>query len=153
MHIHITNQSNKLVEFATAACTWKAWHWILGHISIGAVKTLKNNNLVNGMEVDRNKEQCTACIQGCQTVKTFPEQAEDDITQIGKLTVSDIWGLANTRGPNWEQYFYSFTDTKTEVLKYFKEYKSVTSRNTHVTLLTNLGQFQTCHIPCHTPWH
>jgi len=27
----------------------------------------------------------------------------------------------------------------------------VTSRNTHVTLLTNLGQFRTCHIPCHTP--
>src|SRR5882724_992706 len=25
------------------------------------------------------------------------------------------------------------------------------SHNTHVTLLTNLGQFQTCHIPCHTP--
>ena len=27
------------------------------------------------------------------------------------------------------------------------------SCNTHVTLLTNLGQFRTCHIPCHTPWH
>src|SRR5882724_6853584 len=27
----------------------------------------------------------------------------------------------------------------------------VTSRNIHVTLLTNLGQFRTCHIPCHTP--
>src|SRR5882724_7066069 len=25
------------------------------------------------------------------------------------------------------------------------------SRNTHVTLLTNLSQFRTCHIPCHTP--
>jgi len=27
----------------------------------------------------------------------------------------------------------------------------VTSRNTHVTLLTNLGQFWTCHTPCQTP--
>jgi len=27
----------------------------------------------------------------------------------------------------------------------------VTSCNTHVILLTNLGQFRTCHIPCHTP--
>ena len=27
----------------------------------------------------------------------------------------------------------------------------VTSHNTHMTLLTNLGQFWTCHIPCHTP--
>src|SRR5882724_1683306 len=27
----------------------------------------------------------------------------------------------------------------------------VTSCNTHVTLLINLGQFRTCDIPCHTP--
>ena len=27
----------------------------------------------------------------------------------------------------------------------------VTSHNTHVTLLTNLSQFLTCHIPCHSP--
>jgi len=25
---------------------------------------------------------------GCQTVKPFPKRAEDDVTQIGKLTVS-----------------------------------------------------------------
>src|SRR5882724_5665756 len=29
--------------------------------------------------------------------------------------------------------------------------QGVTSRNTHVILLTNLGQFRTCHIHCHTP--
>src|SRR5882724_983682 len=28
---------------------------------------------------------------------------------------------------------------------------NVTSCNTHVTLLTNLSQFRTCHIPWHTP--
>jgi len=70
----ITNPTNKPAEFATAEHTWDTWHQILGHISIGAVKTLKNNNLVNGMEVDRNKQptQCTACIQGPQTVELFP---------------------------------------------------------------------------------
>jgi len=31
------------------------------------------------------------------------------------------------------------------------EWLLVTSHNTHVTLLTNIGQFRTCHIPCHTP--
>ena len=115
MRARITNTSYKPAEFAAAARTWDAWHRILGHISIGAVKTLKNNNLVTGMEVDRNKEptQCTACIQGRQTVEPFPKRAEDDVTQIGELTVSDVWGPANTEGPNQEQYFYSFMDTKT----------------------------------------
>ena len=106
--------ANKPAEFAIAAQTWDEWHRTLGHISIGAIKTLKNNNLVEGMDVDKNKDstQCMACIQGCQTIEPFPKRAKDDMTQIGKLTVSDVWGLANTKGPNREQYFYSFTDAK-----------------------------------------
>ena len=66
------------------------------------------------MEVDKNKEstQCMACIQGHQTVEPFPKRAEDDITKIGELTVSDVWGPANTEGPNRERYFYLFTDAK-----------------------------------------
>src|SRR6266481_3257334 len=138
MHTRIPN-TNKPAEFAMAAQTWDEWHRTLGHISIGAIKTLKNNNLVEGMDIDKNKEstQCTACIQGRQTAEPFPKRAEDDIMQIGKLTVSDVWGPANTEGPSWEQYFYSFTDaktrrmqiyfshTKTEVLRYFKEYKAL----------------------------
>src|SRR6266481_3644980 len=138
MRARIPN-TNKPVEFATAARTWDEWHWTLGHISIGAIKTLKNNNLVEGMDIDKSKEstQCAACIQGRQTTEPFPKQAEDDVTQIGELTVSDVWGLANTEGPSQEQYFYSFTDAKTrrmqiyfshmktEVLRYFKEYKAL----------------------------
>ena len=126
------------------AWTWDDWHRTLRHISIGAIKTLKNNNLVEGMDVDKNKEsiQCAACIQGCQTVEPFPKRAEDDITKVGELTVSDVWGPANTEGPNREQYFYSFTDakmcrtqiyfshTKTEVLRYFKEYKALIENQT-----------------------
>ena len=111
---------------------------------MGAIKTLKNNNLVEGMEVDKNKEstQCVVCIQGHQTVEPFPKRAEDDVTKIGKLTISDVWGPANTEGPNRERYFYSFTDakswqtqiyfshTKTEVLRYFKEYKAFIENQT-----------------------
>ena len=103
MRARITN-SSKPAEFAATARTWDEWHRTLGHISIGAIKTLENNNLVEGMEVDRNKEstQCAACIQGRQTVEPFPKRAKDDITKIGELTVSDVWGLANTEGPNRE---------------------------------------------------
>jgi hypothetical protein len=73
------------------------------------------------MDVDKNKEstQCVACIQACQTVEPFPKRAEDDITQIGELTVSDVWGPANTEGPNREQYFHSFMDAKCHELTIF----------------------------------
>src|SRR6266481_6414488 len=65
--------TNKPVEFAAAARTWDEWHRTLGHISIGAIKTLKNNNLVEGMDIDKSKEstQCVACIQGPQPAKPF----------------------------------------------------------------------------------
>ena len=67
--------SSKPAEFAAAAWMWDEWYRTLRHISIGAIKTLKNNNLVEGMEVDKNKEptQCVACIQGHQTVEPFPK--------------------------------------------------------------------------------
>src|SRR6266481_4178372 len=70
---HQIPNTNKLVEFAMAARTWDEWHRTLSHISIGAIKTLKNNNLVEGMDIDKSKEstQCAACIQGHQTVEPF----------------------------------------------------------------------------------
>src|SRR6266481_5487605 len=68
--------TNKPAEFAVAARTWDEWHRTLGHISIGAIKTLKNNNLVEGMDIDKSKEstQCAACIQGRQTAEPFPNE-------------------------------------------------------------------------------
>ena len=45
--------------------------------------------------------------------------------QIGELTVSDIWGPANTEGPNQERYFYLFMDAKTGCTQI---YISVTQR-------------------------
>ena len=79
MHAWITKTGKEPTEFVAAARTWDEWHRALGHISIGAVKTLiktlKNNNLVDGMDIDKNKEstQCAACIQACQMVEPFPK--------------------------------------------------------------------------------
>ena len=46
--------------------TWDKWHRILGHISMGSIKMLKDNSLVQGLAVDGPHEhtQCKACIQG-----------------------------------------------------------------------------------------
>ena len=84
---------------------------------------------------------------GALNYQTIPQTgAKDDITDIGELTVSDIWGPANTEGPSQGQYFYLFMDTKTcqtqiyfsnaktEVLKYFKEYKAFMENQTNKKL-------------------
>ena len=133
-------------NFAAAAKerTWDKWHRILGHINIGSIKMLKRNDLVTGLEVDETKEpsQCKACIQGKRHVELFPKRAEEDVDQIGDLTVSDVWGPAQTKGLSCEKYFYSFTDiksrysviyfgnTKDEALKHFETYKAMVETQT-----------------------
>ena len=90
------------------------WHQILGNVSINSIKMLKNNNLVTGLEVDGLDEpsQCKACIQGKWHMKPFPKRTEDMVDQVGDVTISNVWGPAQTKGPSSEQYFYSFTDIK-----------------------------------------
>ena len=105
-------QSGKAQDFAVTAKerSWDKWHWILGHININSIKMLKTNNLVTGLDINETKEhsQCKACIQGKQHVEPFPKKTEDMVDQIGDVTVSNVWGLAQTEG--WCEvclrYFY-----------------------------------------------
>ena len=99
---------------------------------------LKTNNLVTGLDIDETEEhsQCKACIQGKRDMEPFPKKAKDTVDQIGDITVSNVWGLAQTEGPSRERYFYSFTDiksrysviyfgnTKDEALRHFELYKA-----------------------------
>jgi len=73
--------------------------------------------------------------RGAKLSKLFLNKLRMTSPKLGNLQYL-TYGDWQIPGTQLRQYFYSFTDTKTEVLKYFKEYKSVTSRNTHVTLLT-----------------
>src|SRR5271168_1864588 len=73
--------------------TWDEWHRIFGHMHMGAVKMMKEKEMVLGMEVDRTVEpaaQCTACITAKQHVKPFPKESRTKIKGIGDLTVRDV---------------------------------------------------------------
>ena len=124
--------------------SWDEWHHILSHVNTGAIKLMKTGNLVLGMDVDTSTpvSQCVACIQGKHHVNPFPKHAEDAAEPVGDLTVSDIWGPANTVGPGQECYFYSFTDakshystvyfshTKDSVLDHFKDHTALVETQT-----------------------
>ena len=134
------------MDFTTVAKprSWDSWHWVLGHINIGTIKLMKACDLVTRMDVDLTAPvtQCVACIQSKHHVEPFPKWAEDTATLIGNLSISDVWGLANTEGPVREWYFYSFTDAKSRyfiiylshakdgVLERFKEYAALIETQT-----------------------
>ena len=75
---------------------------------------MKACDLVTGMDVDLTVPvmQCVAYIQGKHHMEPFPKWAEDTAMLVGNLSISDVWGPANTEGPAWEWYFYSFTNAK-----------------------------------------
>src|SRR5271168_2346335 len=108
--------------------TWDEWKRIFGHMHMGAVKMMKEKEMVLGMEVDRTVEpaaQCTACITAKQHVKPFPKESRTEIKGIGDLTVSDIWGPAHTQAPGGDRYFVTFTDGKSRrTMTYFLKQKS-----------------------------
>ncbi|KIJ40822.1 hypothetical protein M422DRAFT_173145, partial [Sphaerobolus stellatus SS14] len=112
MKARVTRNSIPDFTAVTKGRTWDKWHRILGHIGMSAVKLLKKNNLVNGMDVDEGESpsQCAACIQGKQHVLPFPKEATHQDLQIGEIVTSDIWGPANTEGPGREKYYMSFTN-------------------------------------------
>ena len=105
---------------------------------------MKACDLVTGMDVDLTVPvmQCVACIQGKHHMEPFPKRAEDTAMLVGNLSVSDVWGPANTEGPAWEWYFYSFTNAKSRysiiyfshakdgILECFKEYAALIETQT-----------------------
>ena len=92
---------------------------------MGAVKMMKDKEMVLGMEVDRTVEpaaQYTACITAKQHIK---KTSHTEIKRIRDLTVSDVWGPACTQAPGGDQYFVTFTDGKSQqTMTYFMKHKS-----------------------------
>jgi hypothetical protein len=60
--------------------SWDQWHRHYGHISINAIKSLKLNQMVDGLKIDEStfpSESCKACIQAKQAHKPFPQEAKN----------------------------------------------------------------------------
>src|SRR5271154_1045043 len=119
--------------------SWNKWHRIMGHLNMGSVKMLKSKQMVLGMDVDESEpilDQCSACIVAKQHVIPFPKESLTEIAEVGDLTVSDVWGPAQTTGIRGEKYFLMCTDgksrrsmiyflkQKSEALEKFKFYKA-----------------------------
>ena len=94
---------------------WDEWHKIMGHLNMASIKQLKSKGMVTSMEVDESipaTEQCLACILAKQHLTPYPQESKMEIAEVGDLTVSNLWGPAQTTRIGGEKYFVTFTDGK-----------------------------------------
>ena len=95
--------------------TWDEWHKILGHINMASVKQLKSKGMVSVMEVDESVptiEQCPACILVKQHITPYLQESKTEIVEVGNITVSNLWGPAQTTRIGGGRFFVTFTDGK-----------------------------------------
>jgi len=97
--------------------SWDQWHRLYGHISVhisvNATKSLKLNQMVDGLKIDDStfpSESCKACIQAKQAHKPFLQEAKNQSKVPGEHIMSDVWGLAQTESIGQWKYYISFTD-------------------------------------------
>ena len=79
--------------------SWDQWHQLYGHIAVNAIKSLKLNQMVDGLKIDEStfpSESCEACIQAKQAHKPFPQEAKNQSETPGEHIMSDVWGPAQS---------------------------------------------------------
>ena len=64
------------------------------------IKLMRLWNLITDLDVDMAAPvmQSIACIQGKGHVEPFPKWAEDAAVEVDDLSISEVWGPANTEG-------------------------------------------------------
>lgn len=103
------------------------WHRVLGHRNNEAIKTMINNNLVNGIHMDKCNCQndCEICLKAKMTRKPFAREKPKTATQILDVIYSDLCGPMQTVSPNGKKYILTFIDEFSRYTKvYFLSLKS-----------------------------
>jgi hypothetical protein len=75
---------------ASQKISWDQWH---RRYSLGAIKLLNREQMVNGLTIDEStipSRSCEACIAAKQAHRSFPKEAEHRSKVPGERTVSDV---------------------------------------------------------------
>jgi hypothetical protein len=104
-------------------------HKRMGHISLGVAKKMVEDNLVDGVKLDKSSSiwSCDSCEYTKAHRKPIrKEQESPRASNLGEKVHSDVWGPAPVQTINSREYYSSFTDGY--------------SRYTHLYLLCTKGQ-------------
>lgn len=135
----------------------EAWHKRLGHINSNDMNKMKRCGLVDGLDYQdvftTSKFSCEVCCEGKQS--RLPFATGSRATEVLHIIHSDVCGPMETKSIGGARYFLLFIDdytrmtfiyflkAKSEVLSYFKEFKSMAEnfQNKKIKMLrTDNGQ-------------
>src|SRR6267154_510748 len=116
--------------------TWETWHRRFGHVSYKGLKTLNNENLLDGFTVDPQTPtpDCPSCTEAKQSVKPFGPKTDNTRKNKGELTHMDLWGKYDIASINGHQYYLLlvydatryvtvyFLKGKTDAVQHIKNY-------------------------------
>lgn len=117
----------------------KKWHERLGHINFKEIQKMSENNIVEGLKIEKGEENglvCEACAYGKQSRFPFHKSSRPDL-QPGDLVYSDVCGPMSHASVQGMRYFLLFKDAatsyrhvyfmknKSDTLEYFKRYNAI----------------------------
>lgn len=118
------------------------WHQRLGHIGEKGLRTLKNKNLVEGLnDCNLDFDFCEHCIYGKQNRVQFYSSSHKTCGVLD-LIHSDVFGPVDVSSIGKSTYYVSFIDdfsrrtwvyflkSKSEVFSHFKEFKAMVELQT-----------------------
>ncbi|GJS30316.1 zinc finger, CCHC-type containing protein [Tanacetum coccineum] len=115
--------------------TW-LWHARLGHLNFGALKTMSDKKIVEGMpKMFIPLQLCEGCLVGKQTRNSYPTQTTYRASKRLELVHGDLCGPITPPTPTGNRYFMLLVDdysrvmwvyllkTKDEALEVFKNFR------------------------------
>ena len=118
------------------------WHKRFGHLSIGSLRQLAADGLVDGFNFDKSKEIvfCESCVVGKHHKSPFPVGGGNGAKEPLGLVHTDVCGKVNAKSIGGAEYFLTFVDDKTryvwvyflrrkdEVFSRFLEWKAMVEK-------------------------
>ncbi|GJW43635.1 zinc finger, CCHC-type containing protein [Tanacetum coccineum] len=96
--------------------TW-LWHARLGHLNFGALKTMSDKNMVEGMpKLYVPTQPCEGCLVGKQTRHSFPAHTNYRATKRLELIHGDLCGPISPPTPSGNRYFMLLVDDYSRVM-------------------------------------
>lgn len=119
----------------------QSWHKKLGHLNYKDVVELSKRGVITKFDTRSTPNECDVCLQGKMTALPFSER-EERSTEVLEIVHVDLCGPMRTESQGKAKYFITFTDdftrwcevrflsSKKDVLKTFKDYKSMVEKQT-----------------------
>jgi len=110
-HAPRTTHSDCVFNAASPLQTWATWHKRFGHVGYSSIKKLLDNQLVDGLQIDKNspKPDCVACTEAKLSETPYGPTSGRPM-KPGELTHMDLWGKYNVASINGNQYYLLMVD-------------------------------------------